>query len=257
MRRTSIYKYYAFGYNYRVLRNESLGMQVHGDDNSLEKRIDYFFSKLKELNLEVTLAVASDLLKLHEEIKALDKDALVSEALATRVSRAIDILDPSLDAELQLRVSYLLTPKRFHLPYLLETPAALFGKDVFDKLTLQARMDVVNGFRCIATGQPTAAAFHLLRATEEMIRQLYLAVILRKRLKILMWNPMVEALRNKKKGCPKIELLDHLDTIRKNYRNPTQHPDKFYDLDEAQDLASNCISAINLIVAEIKRCSSE
>jgi len=38
---------------------------------------------------------------------------------------------------------------------------------------------------------------------------------------------------------------DHLDHIRRSFRNPTQHPDKIYDIQEAQDLFGLCVDAVN------------
>jgi hypothetical protein len=62
-----------------------------------------------------------------------------------------------------------------------------------------------------------------------------------------MWAGMVEGLRKRKTRRPSNELLDLLDGIRRNYRNPTHHPEKTYDIDEAQDLFAQCLAALNLI----------
>ncbi len=45
--------------------------------------------------------------------------------------------------------------------------------------------------------------------------------------------------------------------IRKNYRNPTQHPEKFYTTDEAQDLLNSSIVAINSICRAIEARKAE
>ncbi len=252
MRQVSIYSYYAFGYNYRLLRYLPIDIPVHGEDG-LKQKLDHFFEKLDELNLEVTKKVAADLYTLHKELDDIPGDVNVSSELSVKVISAMKNLDSTLDGELSLRVAYILLPKRFDLSNLLDKQGLLFGKNVPSHLSLQTKQDVALGFRCIAFEQSTAAAFHLLRATEEMIRQLYVKVVRSNRMKNPMWYGMVDALRKRRKNKPKAELLDHLDTIRKNYRNPTQHPDKFYDIDEVQDLASMCISALNMIVSEIKK----
>ncbi|MCH8069815.1 MAG: hypothetical protein IID16_11195, partial [Candidatus Marinimicrobia bacterium] len=51
-----------------------------------------------------------------------------------------------------------------------------------------------------------------------------------------------------KTNKPPVELLDTLDRIRINFRNPTSHPDKIYDIEEAQDLFGLCVDAINRMV---------
>jgi hypothetical protein len=55
---------------------------------------------------------------------------------------------------------------------------------------------------------------------------------------------MIKHLRERRSAPPKV-LLDHLDGIRTNFRNPTQHPDATYDIHEAQDLFSVCVDAVN------------
>jgi hypothetical protein len=48
-------------------------------------------------------------------------------------------------------------------------------------------------------------------------------------------------------------MLDHLDHIHVNFRNPTQHREARYDLEEAQDLLSLSIDALNRMA---KSCAS-
>jgi hypothetical protein len=63
---------------------------------------------------------------------------------------------------------------------------------------------------------------------------------------------LVQTLRNKKrKPRPDETLLNHLDHIRRNFRNPTDHPDKSYDLDEVQDLFSLVADVLNRIAREL------
>jgi hypothetical protein len=59
---------------------------------------------------------------------------------------------------------------------------------------------------------------------------------------------MLKQLREKKRVKPPDALLDTLDRIRVNFRNPTSHPEKIYDLDEVQDLFGLCVDALNRIV---------
>jgi hypothetical protein len=44
-------------------------------------------------------------------------------------------------------------------------------------------------------------------------------------------------------------VLEHLDSIRNRFRNPTQHPEKVYDIEEAQNLFGQCLSVIEGMVA--------
>ncbi len=58
---------------------------------------------------------------------------------------------------------------------------------------------------------------------------------------------MVEGLK-KRRSSPPVELLNNLDNIRTSFRNPTQHPDKVYDIQEAQDLFGLSIDVVNRMV---------
>ena len=50
-----------------------------------------------------------------------------------------------------------------------------------------------------------------------------------------------------------LNIKDHtsrkdLDRIRANYRNPTNHPEKIYNIEEAQDLFNLCVGVVNDIM---------
>jgi hypothetical protein len=47
---------------------------------------------------------------------------------------------------------------------------------------------------------------------------------------------------------PPVELLDTLDNIRTNFRNPTNHPEKIFEIDKVQDLIFLCVDSINRMV---------
>lgn len=99
----------------------------------------------------------------------------------------------------------------------------------------------------MAFERPTAAAFHLLRATEGVLRHFYCSVVKRNRIDPLLWGPIITALRDRRKP-PAASLLANLDNIRVSFRNPTQHPEKIYDIHEVQDLFGLCIEVINRMV---------
>jgi hypothetical protein len=62
-----------------------------------------------------------------------------------------------------------------------------------------------------------------------------------------MWAAMVQSMRSMPLRFPKI-LLNQLDHMRDGFRNPTAHPEKIFDIDEAQDLLSICIDAANRMI---------
>ena len=52
---------------------------------------------------------------------------------------------------------------------------------------------------------------------------------------------------------PPNEIIDQSDAIRKNYRNPTAHPELIYDINEVQDLLTECIAVANRIINYLKK----
>jgi hypothetical protein len=63
----------------------------------------------------------------------------------------------------------------------------------------------------------------------------------------------VQAMKALPRRFPSVTLLNHLDHIRSGFRNPTAHPEKIYDIDEAQDLLSICIEVTNRMFQELKK----
>lgn len=254
MQQRQIYDYYRFGYNYRLLRYPFVGWDVHGIGGLIEG-LEEFLAYLDDLTLQVTAQASPEIAAILAEVRELPADATVDATLASRLTEICDKIDATLDAELKLRTAFIVTPKRLHIDHLLKSPSSLFGEGVFQALPLMSQFDFKEACRCIAFAMPTAAAFHCMRATEALLRQLYKAVIKRNRVEKLLWYPMVEHLRKRKNSVPK-PLLDNLDNIRVNFRNPTSHPEARYDLDEAQDLMALSVDVTNRIAKRLREQKS-
>jgi hypothetical protein len=250
MQETNIYEYHVFGYNYYILRFKTEGYAVHGDLDALIPTIDTFLSSLRDLNLQVTEMAAEELKIIREEASKLPEAAVVDSTLANRVREACNRLDATLDAELKLRSAYIVTPKRFQLEHLLRSPSSLFAEGVFENLPIICQFDFTEACRCIAFGLPTAAAFHIMRGVEGTLRHYYCSIVKRNRVKRMLWFDIIDHLR-KRHDVPPKALLDNLDNIRVNFRNPTQHPDARYDVDEAQDLLSLSLDVVNRMSRDI------
>jgi hypothetical protein len=177
-------------------------------------------------------------------------DKLGSE-LRKQVVRYFGNLEQTVFAEAASKKVYLLQSRRFSTEYLLNDPAQLFKKGAFAKLDDVAKSDIASSGRCLLFGEATAAAFHILRATESALRSYYCHHVKQKRMKTLMWGPMVLALQKKTRRAPPQALLTKLDLIRVSYRNPTQHPEYLYEVDGAQDLFGVCIDSIGTMCEEL------
>ena len=246
MESRTIFDYIHFGESFWYLRESTVGRKI----KNILHEIDNVLRDLEEFRLPVTLRAARKLETLRARFLKLDKDSDCTEQQANDVSEIMRNLESTLVAESEGNIAFIVTDKRIDVNKLLHDVPSLLAPNVLDSLFDVARYDFVEAGQCIAFERPTAAAFHLLRATEGVLRQLYCLSVKRERVK-LMWGPMVTHLRQRKK--PNFgPLLDHLDHIRLSFRNPTQHPEKIYDIQEVQDLFALCVDAVNRMVAFIK-----
>lgn len=119
--------------------------------------------------------------------KETDKARKVNTAEQKRFEEVIAILENMVYAEALTKRLYQLSSDRFNLEALLDKPHLMFSSGVFHRLPAIARQDLSSAFQCLAFDQPTATAFHVLRATEAVLKAYYLTVIKRNRLEMPMW----------------------------------------------------------------------
>jgi hypothetical protein len=167
----------------------------------------------------------------------------LTEAEVTQLSTLMDVVEQMVYAEAMTKKIYVLTEGRFNMESLINNPGRMFAKDVFIRLPAMATYDIAEGFKCIVFSRATAAAFHILRATEGTLREFYCQLVKSDRVKPLLWGNMIQDLAQKEDKNQ--GLLDRLDFIRSTYRNPTSHPDARFDTEQAQDLLGLCIDVIN------------
>lgn len=244
MQSVTLYRYWQFGTGFRYLQDADVGYAIHGP-NVIVGNLEALFKKLDELDLRVTIRAAADLRKLLAELKATPSDSKLDTAQAKKLSSTVKALRQTLEAELKGMNAYIVSPKRIEVERLVGEPSSLFAPEVFAALSDIARYDITEAAKCIAFERPTAAAFHLMRATEETLRNYYCHFVKRDRLDPMLWGPMVQALKGHRRAKVHDALNRNLDNIRVSFRNPTQHPDKVYDIHEVQDLWGLCVDVIN------------
>lgn len=244
MKKRSIYDYFGFGSCVRYLLDAREGNSIHGNGN-VSDNLTRFFRALDALNLAVTKRAAANLLELRKEIAAEPSGSTLSETHATKLHDSIRSVRTTLIAELQGIEAFQLTGKVVDVTKLTGNVGSLFSPNVYSSLPELAKFDLAEAGWCIALERPTAAAFHLMRGTELVLREFYLSIVRQKRIKSRMWGPLLDDLRKRPKAKTHLTLINHLDHIRTSFRNPTQHPEKVYDIHEVQDLWSLCADAIN------------
>lgn len=75
-------------------------------------------------------------------------------------------------AEAMTKKIYVLPSRGFNSDFLLNEPSKLFRDGAYDKLEEIAKSDISSACRCILFGEATASAFHILRATESVLKSI-------------------------------------------------------------------------------------
>jgi hypothetical protein len=244
MRTSWTLKYWDLGALTRYLVHVQEGYPIHGKTHVLVN-LERFFRSLNQLELVVTLRAARSLARFKEELEQASHDKMLDPEQANRLSDLMLAVEKTLRAEIEGHSVFVITPKVLDATKLMDDVPALFGPGVFNSLPEIARYDFSEAGKCIAFERPTAAAFHLLRGTESVLRDFYGRMVRRNRITNRMWGPIVADLRTKRMAASYAALYNDLDSIRVHYRNPTQHPEKTYDMSEAQDLWSLCVAVVN------------
>jgi len=248
MEKKSIQGYFFFGTAVRYLQDAKAERKIFGNGFVLDN-IDTCLNELDELGLKVTKIASWKLEQFRNKLaKTTDKSSGLSEAQAKELSQICNSLRATLEAELQTLEAFIVTPKRFDIDKLLDDVGSLMSPGVFSALPEITQYDLSEAGKCIAFARPTAAAFHLLRGTEAVLRHFYCTLIHKKRVSPLLWGEITKDLRTRKTTKKHTTLYNNLDNIRHSYRNPTQHPEAIYDIHAAQDLLPLCFGAISSMI---------
>jgi hypothetical protein len=138
---------------------------------------------------------------------------------------------------------------------LIEKAHISFPETVQGKLSEQAKLDFDQAGKCIAFGVSTAAAFHLVRGTESVIRKYYETVTGKPpKPQMRNWGAYQKILEDK--GAEK-KITDLIEHVRVAYRNPVLHPEENFSPEQTLVLFGVCISAVTLMIAEIDRLTSK
>jgi hypothetical protein len=248
MEKTTIHKYIFLGTALRYLQDCQSGWPIKATAESrgmyVLENIELFLEELDDLKLFVTKRASIDLKIFLEKINKIDDNNL-SNRDALELNKIMTEIRPTFKAECEGIYAFYTSDKRFTIQKLTENIDSLFAPKVFNKISKIAIHDYSEAGFCIAFERPTAAAFHILRATEDILRDYY-KKFFREKIVIKNWGQLTNELRNKKTGKkPDDHVVNQLIHIKNSFRNPTQHPEKIYDIHEVQDLLSLSIDIVN------------
>ncbi len=261
MTKVEIYKYYSFGYNYFLLLNQS-------QDDSIEnfyKKVDSYSNFINELQLKVTKSslrlqgLNSDYEKLEKQNRGRKKKEKIDPILHKSIIDKIKNTDKTLDAELNvISAYYLQSDKRISHEILESKIEKLFAANVFMELPEVAAFDFGEAGKCLLFNRFTACAFHTLRGTEDTLKFYYQKLLGASPDETQTWwsfySEIEEAVKNGKiTPNPEEELMINLNSLRKFYRNKTQHPQMIYNIDDTQDLLFLCIKTVNEMILDLEK----
>ncbi len=245
MREISIAKYILLATSVRYLQDVSAGILIKGDALILHN-IKAVFNAFDEHSLPVSAHAAHKLKEKMEEFEEKGDDDILTNEDVGELKEIMRELRPTIIPESSGIFIFITSEKIYSIDKLLKNVFSLMPKNTFSLMPEIAKIDFEEAGKCIAFDRATAGAFHILRGTEGVLRQFYCSIVKRGRIDPLLWGGMTKHIE-KRRGAYKYA-INQIDLIRRNYRNPTQHPEKIYDIDECQTLFGLCVHAVELMV---------
>jgi hypothetical protein len=215
--------------------------------------LEQFFNVNKVIPLELSGDAATQLMRALETVTQklwADPPGEIEPWELNNITGKLTQLETVMGLELQRHQTYLVSQIGGYSMPLLATKAEVnILEDALAVIGDQAKKDFREAGRCLAFEVPTAAGFHAMRATENVLRQYY-ALVLGKPIDRIDWGTCTQELA-KAKANPKV--VQVLDQIRDLHRNPLMHPQEFLDMKEAISLFDIAKSAIGSVAEEIAK----
>jgi hypothetical protein len=159
------------------------------------------------------------------------------------IQTAISNFTTVLAAELPTLDTYSVSQKAaYSTPDLVDHAELLLPEAARKKLAPEAIKDMREAGKCLAFSTPTAAGFHIMRATESMIVTYFTTIVGKKPKKGMRnWGLYIRMLETHGADPKVTGFLRHL---KDQYRNPVSHPEEFLSVDQALILMSAAVAAI-------------
>jgi hypothetical protein len=167
-----------------------------------------------------------------------------------QIDRLLADFETVLKSELNISDSYFVSRKGgFDTTALIANAESIFPHSLITKAPDSIR-DIRESGKCLAFELSTASGFHILRATESVVR-IYWDVVSNAapHPDIRSLGVFLAEMEKNKFGSDKVRAV--LKQIKDLHRNPLIHPEVIIDLDEAIGLFGICRSAVGAMLAEI------
>ncbi len=190
------------------------------------------------------------LLATMDQLYSANPEVTLDDGQVNQLNTALWAFNQALSLEFGRAPIFLVLPHGVYDTRRLINQAATSYEGYADRLPPEAIEDTNNAGRCIAFGLPTAAGFHIARATEAVMKS-YMAAYQCVPLKDSQrnWGNYIQALEDK--GANN-KVLHHLGQLKDLHRNPMVHPEVTLAMPEALSLWAMCVSVIQGMVADME-----
>jgi hypothetical protein len=261
MQRLNGYAFYQIGFYMKPLENIGEGIKlrdIYYPIWSAKTWLSWFLSGTV-IPISFSKESGEKLVQVLERF-APGQNAVMPKEKAEQVFSAIDVFmitsglrefQTVLQTELSKLDTYFISPKGiFSTSELIERADSIIPTEILNTISDSVRSDLKQAGRCLAFDLATAAGFHIMRALEGIIKDIYCPAFLGKKPTGNGWNSYIKCLE-KTVADPKV--LSILDQIRSLHRNPTIHPQVVLTINESLSLFGIAQSAIVAMMEDVKK----
>ena len=179
-------------------------------------------------------------------------DRSITHEEVTSIIHGKEKFEKSFEREHRNLSVFTVTPKGLYdVRLLIEKAERKFGDQTRSVFTEQVIYDLQQSGRCLAFEVPTAMAFHVMRATESLIKNYY---------EVLAGKPWPHVQRDWGKYIAELEQFPDVDLvitgrlkeIKNLNRNPLIHPEDVVSLEEAPIIFDLCNGVIYYMAEEVR-----
>ncbi len=251
------YQFYRLGAMLHSLSEIKVGTRLSETATRLFQAQNELVSFLNDRVVPLVLCKPAGLMLLGEIAKLLKalpqgQEKELDHVEVYNLTNGVREFETVFSAEVQSLTAYVIPQKGiFSTPDLVGRAENLLPEAARKLIPGQALADIRQAGRCLAVDLPTAAGFHILRATETVVREYYRLVVKKQPKPVARnWGPYIRILR-RNDGDPKILAL--LEQIRALYQNPTVYPEAVLSFDEVTALLGLAQSAILAITVDMEK----
>jgi len=202
-------------------------------------------------------STGKELLNALEKItsEAYDENRVLQWSEPNEITEILGRFEISMQSDFGTRDTFIVSPKGAYSTTILAESGDAVISDSAHALVPSIKQDLHDGCRCLAFELPTAAAFHLFRAIESMVRE-YGHYVRKKpftdREKRNGLGGYANFLKEKTLGVDE-RIIFTIEQICKLHRNPTMHPEMHLSNTEIRATLGIIVSAIETIALDWNR----